>query len=133
MLLERWWLVLPVWKQFSNRVKCPSGFESVLIAKSKRIASIVKYMSALALCSFILIHDLITFASPNEEKLIAMENALFSQNLFCPIERNNCSMDALFQMLKPIIWLLLEKGVKILVSTIGSNGVLLCTKRESIS
>lgn len=75
----------------------------------------------------------ITFASPNEDELIAMANALSSQNLFCPIERNNCSTDTLFQMLKPAIWLLLEKGVKILVLTIGSDGVLLCTKGESIS
>ncbi|KAK5836975.1 hypothetical protein PVK06_012781 [Gossypium arboreum] len=96
----------------------PVWFEPVSIAKSERIAPIVKY---------------ITFASPNEDELIAMANALSSQNLFCPIERNNCSTDTLFQMLKPAIWLLLEKGVKILVLTIGSDGVLLCTKGESIS
>ncbi|KAB2035641.1 hypothetical protein ES319_D04G166700v1 [Gossypium barbadense] len=96
----------------------PVWFEPVSIAKSKRIAPIVKY---------------ITFASPNEDELIAMANALSSQNLFRPIERNNCSTDTLFQMLKPAIWLLLEKGVKILVLTIGSDGVLLCTKGESIS
>ncbi|KAG4205439.1 hypothetical protein ERO13_A04G104400v2 [Gossypium hirsutum] len=57
----------------------PVWFEPVSIAKSERIAPIVKYM------------------------------------------------------LKPAIWLLLEKGVKILVLTIGSDGVLLCTKGESIS
>ncbi|MFQ6637323.1 hypothetical protein Gotur_012633, partial [Gossypium turneri] len=34
-------------------------FEPVLIAKSKRIAPIVKYMSALVLCNFVLICDTI--------------------------------------------------------------------------
>ncbi|MBA0820152.1 hypothetical protein Gohar_021952 [Gossypium harknessii] len=39
------------------------------------------------------------------------------------IERNNCSTDTLFLMLKPAIWLFLEKGVKILVLTIGLDGL----------
>ncbi|KAE8707594.1 hypothetical protein F3Y22_tig00110383pilonHSYRG00342 [Hibiscus syriacus] len=93
----------------------PVWFEPVSIAKSKRIAPIVEY---------------ITFASPNEDELIAMANALSSENLFCPIEKNKCSTDTLFQMLKPAIWLLLQKGVKVLVLTIGSEGVILCTKGE---
>ncbi|KAK8636519.1 hypothetical protein V6N13_124265 [Hibiscus sabdariffa] len=93
----------------------PVWFEPVSIAKSKRIAPIVKY---------------ITFASPNEDELIAMANALSSGNLFPPIEKNKCSTDTLFQMLKPAIWLLLQKGVKVLVLTIGSDGVILCTKGE---
>ncbi|XVE93556.1 hypothetical protein REPUB_Repub01dG0205100 [Reevesia pubescens] len=96
----------------------PVWFEPVSIAKSKRIAPVVKY---------------ITFASPNDDELIAMANALSSDNMFCPIERNKCSSDTLFQMLKPAIWLLLEKGVKILVVTIGSDGVLLCSKGEASS
>ncbi|XWS68178.1 hypothetical protein CRYUN_Cryun04dG0069000 [Craigia yunnanensis] len=96
----------------------PVWFEPVSLAKSIRIAAVVKY---------------ITFASPNEDKLIAMANTLFSDNMFRPLERNKCSMDTLFQMLKPAIWLLLEKGVQILVVTIGSDGVLLCSKREPSS
>ncbi|MBA0814949.1 hypothetical protein Gohar_020741, partial [Gossypium harknessii] len=107
--------------QLAAESNVPVWFEPVSIAKSKRIAPIVKYVSMLVLCSFILIRDTITFASPNEDELIAMANALSSQNLFRPIERNNCSTDTLFQMLKPAIWLLLEKGVKILVLTIGSD------------
>ncbi|XVF01441.1 hypothetical protein REPUB_Repub04eG0089500 [Reevesia pubescens] len=93
----------------------PVWFEPVSIVKSKRIAPVVKY---------------ITFASPNEDELIAMANALSSEHIFRPIERNKCSMDTLFQILKPAIWLLLEKGVKFLVVTIGSDGVLLCSKGE---
>ncbi|XP_039044852.1 pseudouridine kinase-like [Hibiscus syriacus] len=93
----------------------PVWFEPISIAKSKRIAPIVKYIS---------------FASPNEDELIAMANALSSGNLFSPIEKHKCSSDTLFQMLKPAIWLLLQKGVKVLVLTIGSDGVILCTKGE---
>ncbi|XWS39828.1 hypothetical protein CRYUN_Cryun18bG0088000 [Craigia yunnanensis] len=96
----------------------PVWFEPVSIAKSKRIAPVVKY---------------ITFASPNEDELISMANALSPDNMFRPIERNKCSIGTLFQMLKPAIWLLLEKGVKILVVTIGSDGVLLCSKGEPSS
>ncbi|XP_039047092.1 uncharacterized protein LOC120187449 isoform X2 [Hibiscus syriacus] len=93
----------------------PVWFEPVSVAKSKRIAPIVKY---------------ITFASPNEDELIAMANALSSENLFRPIENNKCSTDTSFQMLKPAIWFLFQKGVKVLVLTIGSDGVILCTKGE---
>ncbi|XVE49402.1 hypothetical protein DITRI_Ditri01bG0080000 [Diplodiscus trichospermus] len=96
----------------------PVWFEPVSIAKSKRIAPVVKY---------------ITFASPNEDELIAMANSLSSDNMFRSIERNKCSVDTLFQMLKPAIWVLLEKGVKILVVTIGSDGVLLCSRGEPSS
>ncbi|XP_022725678.1 uncharacterized protein LOC111282039 [Durio zibethinus] len=104
--------------QIAAESNVPVWFEPVSIAKSKRIAPVVKY---------------VTFASPNEDELIAMANALSSDNMFRPIERNNCSMNTLFQMLKPAIWLLLEKGVKILVVTIGSDGVLLCSKGEPSS
>ncbi|KAE8663760.1 purple acid phosphatase 2 [Hibiscus syriacus] len=90
----------------------PVWFEPISIAKSKRIAPII------------------SFASPNEDELIAMANALSSGNLFSPIEKHKCSSDTLFQMLKPAIWLLLQKGVKVLVLTIGSDGVILCTKGE---
>ncbi|XVF44926.1 hypothetical protein PTKIN_Ptkin02bG0162300 [Pterospermum kingtungense] len=96
----------------------PVWFEPVSIAKSERIAPVVKY---------------ITFASPNEDELIAMANALSSSVKFHPVERNKCSIDSLFQMLKPAIWFLLEKGVKILVVTIGSDGVLLCSRGEPSS
>lgn len=58
-----------------------------------------------------------------------MANALSSGNVFPPIQRGNkYSTESLFQMLKPAIWLLLEKGVRILVVTLGSDGVFLCSK-----
>ncbi|OMO63419.1 hypothetical protein COLO4_32449 [Corchorus olitorius] len=104
--------------QIAAESDIPVWFEPVSVAKSKRIAPVVKY---------------VTFASPNEDELIAMANALSSDNTFHPIEKNNHSTDALFQKLKLAIWLLLEKGVKILVLTIGSDGVILCSKGEPSS
>ncbi|OMO73778.1 hypothetical protein CCACVL1_17148 [Corchorus capsularis] len=104
--------------QIAAESDIPVWFEPVSVAKSKRIVPVVKY---------------ITFASPNEDELIAMANALSSDNMFHPIEKNKYSTDALFQKLKPAIWLLLEKGVKILVLTIGSDGVILCSKGEPSS
>lgn len=62
-----------------------------------------------------------------------MANALSSDNMFHPIERSKYPLDTFFQMLKPAIWLLLDKGVKILVLTIGSDGVLLCSRGEPSS
>ncbi|GMY05852.1 pseudouridine kinase [Fagus crenata] len=73
----------------------PVWFEPVSVAKSRRVASVAKY---------------VTVASPNEDELIAMANALSGANVFPPIERgNNYSTESLFQKLKPAIWLLLEK------------------------
>ncbi|MFQ6635998.1 hypothetical protein Gotur_012489, partial [Gossypium turneri] len=43
----------------ATKSNVPVGFEPVSIAKSKIIALIVKYMSALSCCSFILIRDLV--------------------------------------------------------------------------
>ncbi|KAK3021788.1 hypothetical protein RJ639_045110, partial [Escallonia herrerae] len=95
----------------------PVWFEPVSVAKSKRVASVAKY---------------ITFASPNEDELIAMANALSFGDLFRPVQisggKSKCSIESLFQMLKPAIWVLLEKGIKVVVLTLGSNGVLLCAK-----
>lgn len=74
----------------------------------------------------------ITFASPNEDELIAMANALSCKDVFHPIQRDDvgtkCSIESLFQMLKPAILVLLEKGIKVVVLTLGSDGVLLCSK-----
>ena len=58
-----------------------------------------------------------------------MANALSCANVFPPIERGNKdSTESLFQKLKPAIWLLLEKGIGIVVVTLGSDGVFLCSK-----
>ncbi|XP_061354740.1 pseudouridine kinase [Gastrolobium bilobum] len=97
--------------------ECPVWFEPVSVTKSRRISSIVKY---------------VTFASPNEDELIAMANALSGGDQFHPLieshYKNNLSSVSLFQMLKPAIWVLLEKGIKVVLVTLGSNGVFLCSK-----
>ena len=61
-----------------------------------------------------------------------MANALSGGDLFCPLKenhkKNNLSAVSLFQMLKPAIWVLLEKGIKVVLVTLGSSGVFLCSK-----
>ncbi|KAL5562616.1 hypothetical protein UlMin_032363 [Ulmus minor] len=99
--------------------KIPVWFEPVSVAKSRRIVSIANYVS---------------FASPNEDELIAMANALSGAEVFSysPVEsdnsRNKFSVACKFQMLKPAIWMLLEKGIKIVLVTLGRDGVFLCSK-----
>ncbi|KAB2603065.1 ribokinase [Pyrus ussuriensis x Pyrus communis] len=99
--------------QLAAESKIPVWFEPVSVAKSRRINSISKYVS---------------FASPNEDELVAMANALSGGIVFSPIERDQCSTETLFHMLKPAVWVLLEKGIKIVVVTVGSDGVFLCSK-----
>lgn len=98
----------------------PVWFEPVSFAKSRRIAPIREY---------------VTFASPNEDELIAMANALSSREVFHRIKNeaagNKYSVDYLFQMLKPAICVLLEKGIKVVIVTLGPDGVFFCTKGES--
>ncbi|KAK9184290.1 hypothetical protein WN943_024638 [Citrus x changshan-huyou] len=91
----------------------PVWFEPVSVTKSRRITSVVKY---------------ITVVSPNEDELVAMANALSGENMFRPIDRNKHSAESLFQTLKPAILVLLEKGIRLVVLTLGSDGVLLCSK-----
>ncbi|XP_028077247.1 uncharacterized protein LOC114279222 isoform X2 [Camellia sinensis] len=115
-------LLLEHWKSagLSLDVAAESGipvwFEPVSVVKSKRVVSVVKH---------------ITFASPNEDELIAMANALSCGEVFSPIQKDNkknkCSTESLFQMLRPAIWVLLEEGIKVVVVTLGSDGVLLCS------
>ncbi|KAI9122715.1 hypothetical protein K1719_006555 [Acacia pycnantha] len=94
--------------------ECPVWFEPVSVTKSKRITSIVKH---------------VTYTSPNEDELIAMANALLGADAFHPLKANhNLSALSLFHMLKPAIWVLLEKGIKVVVLTLGSKGLILCSK-----
>ncbi|THG11071.1 hypothetical protein TEA_021830 [Camellia sinensis var. sinensis] len=110
----------PVMMVDANLMAAESGipvwFEPVSVVKSKRVVSVVKH---------------ITFASPNEDELIAMANALSCGEVFSPIQKDNkknkCSTESLFQMLRPAIWVLLEEGIKVVVVTLGSDGVLLCS------
>ncbi|KAL5987074.1 hypothetical protein ACLOJK_041070 [Asimina triloba] len=65
-----------------------------------------------------------------------MANALSHGNEFHPIKRldkngNRLSVEFLFQMLKPAICVLLEKGIKVIIVTLGSDGVLLCSSEWS--
>lgn len=58
-----------------------------------------------------------------------MANALSSEEVFQSIQSNDSySIKKLFQMLKPAICVLLDKGIKIVLVTLGSNGVFLCFK-----
>ncbi|KAF2305886.1 hypothetical protein GH714_008653 [Hevea brasiliensis] len=105
--------------QVAAEYNIPVWFEPVSVAKSMRITSIVNN---------------VTFASPNEDELIAMANALSCGNTFHPVEKDNCrkcSTESLFQMLKPAILVLLEKGIKIVVVTLGADGVFLCSKEPN--
>ncbi|KAK2380713.1 hypothetical protein P8452_36890 [Trifolium repens] len=96
---------------------CPVWFEPVSVTKSRRISSIAKY---------------VTFASPNEDELIAMANALSGSDEFRPLKENhkkdNLSAGSFFQILKPAALVLLENGIKVVLVTLGSNGVFLCSK-----
>ncbi|ONK59839.1 uncharacterized protein A4U43_C08F11490 [Asparagus officinalis] len=94
----------------------PVWFEPVSVAKATRIASVAKY---------------ITIASPNEDELIAMANALSSEEEFRAMKQKLTrmkeeSIDSSFHILKPAISLLLEKGIKVLVVTLGANGIFVC-------
>ncbi|KAL0283593.1 UNVERIFIED_CONTAM: hypothetical protein Sradi_7223500 [Sesamum radiatum] len=71
---------------------------------------------------------IITFTSPNEDELVAMANALSLGDKFLPIQRDcgsvKFSVDSLFRALKPTIWVLLEKGVRVVIVTLGADGKL---------
>jgi len=78
----------------------------------------------------------ITCTSPNEIELVAMANSL-SPSLkynFHKIEQFKEKADAvgyLFEMLSPAMFFLLEKGIKLLIITLGSNGVFICCKEHT--
>ncbi|GAB4853923.1 hypothetical protein Ancab_018132 [Ancistrocladus abbreviatus] len=103
--------------QMASQSGIPVWFEPVSVAKSKRVASIVKH---------------ITFASPNEHELIAMAIALSDGIVFEPIQRNHSetkwSIESLFRMLKSAILVLLDNGIKCVLVTLGSDGAFLCSR-----
>ncbi|KAG7011692.1 putative pentatricopeptide repeat-containing protein [Cucurbita argyrosperma subsp. argyrosperma] len=102
--------------QIAAEYDTPVWFEPVSVAKSRRVASVAKYIS---------------FTSPNEDELIAMANALSGQDLFSPIKRDNTitsSIESFFEQLKSAVWVLLEKGIKVVILTVGSRGVFVCSK-----
>lgn len=95
----------------------PVWFEPVSVAKSKRVAAIANY---------------ITFASPNEHELIAMADSLSHENRFHPIQRDHGktknSTESLFKELRPAILVLLQKGIKYVLVTLGPDGAFLCSR-----
>eukprot|EP01018_Ginkgo_biloba_P006502 Gb_29184 [translate_table: standard] len=100
----------------------PVWFEPVSITKSVRVRSILKFVTVL---------------SPNEAELIAMAEAVSSIDYFHSLktlEKDGKSMkiEAIYELLKPSISVLLEEGVKLIALTLGSHGVLLCF-RETCS
>ncbi|CAL9073528.1 pseudouridine kinase-like [Musa acuminata AAA Group] len=103
--------------QIAAAAGIPVWFEPVSVKKSTRIATVVNY---------------ITCASPNEKELIAMANALSSRKQFkfhCESTKGQRqSVESLFQMLKPAICFLLDKGIKLLIVTLGPEGVFLCIR-----
>jgi receptor expression-enhancing protein 5/6 len=61
-----------------------------------------------------------------------MANVLSGSDEFRPLKekhkKDNLSAGSLFQILKPAVLVLLEKGIKVVLVTLGSNGVFLCSK-----
>uniref|UniRef100_A0A0D9ZV18 Carbohydrate kinase PfkB domain-containing protein n=1 Tax=Oryza glumipatula TaxID=40148 RepID=A0A0D9ZV18_9ORYZ len=99
----------------------PVFFEPVSLAKGSRIAPIAKY---------------ITYTSPNEIELVAMANSLSppEKYTFVKMEQSKNKAKAveyLFEMLSPAMFFLLEKGIKFLLVTLGSNGVFVCCKEST--
>lgn len=77
----------------------------------------------------------VTCTTPNEIELIAMANALSPSVKYDFHKMDQCKDTAetvkhLFEMLSPAIFFLLEKGIKLLIVTLGSNGVFVCCKRH---
>ena len=98
----------------------PVLFEPVSVVKSSRIAPIAEH---------------ITCTSPNEIELIAMANTLSTPGKYNFVKLEQCnnkaeSVDYLFEMLSPAMFFLLEKGIKLLLVTLGSNGVFICCREH---
>ncbi|CAL4900292.1 unnamed protein product [Urochloa decumbens] len=99
----------------------PVLFEPVSVVKSRRVAPIAKY---------------VTCTSPNEIELVAMANSLSPTTKYNFQKMEQCkdkaeAVERLFEMLRPAMFFLLEKGIKLLVVTLGSNGVFICCKEHT--
>ncbi|CAL4907736.1 unnamed protein product [Urochloa decumbens] len=99
----------------------PVLFEPVSVVKSRRIVPIAKY---------------VTCTSPNEIELVAMANSLSPTVKYNFQKMEHCkdkarAVECLFEMLRPAMFFLLEKGIKLLVVTLGSNGVFICCKEHT--
>ncbi|KAF4404234.1 hypothetical protein G4B88_014690 [Cannabis sativa] len=97
--------------QIAASSNTPVWFEPVSVAKSRRIVSVAKY---------------VTFVSPNEYEIISMANALTGGSEFSFSSFESDNIESLLQRLKPAIRVLLKNGIKFVVVTLGSKGMLLC-------
>ncbi|PHU25671.1 hypothetical protein BC332_04003 [Capsicum chinense] len=103
--------------QMAAESDTPVWFMPVSVTKSRKIAPVVHNVS---------------FVSATEDELIAMANAISGGEAYAPARRvSSRPVESFFEMLKPAIWLLLDKGVKVIVITIGPDGVFLCSKSKS--
>jgi sugar/nucleoside kinase (ribokinase family) len=78
----------------------------------------------------------ITCTSPNEIELVAMANSLspsvkYNFHKIEQFKEKADSVEYLFEMLSPAMFFLLEKGIKLLIVTLGSNGVFICCKEHT--
>nr|APF31932.1 putative fructokinase 6 [Saccharum spontaneum] len=99
----------------------PVLFEPVSVVKSRRIAPVAEY---------------VTCTSPNEIELVAMANSLspsvkYNFHKIEQFKEKADSVEYLFEMLSPAMFFLLEKGIKLLIVTLGSNGVFICCKEHT--
>ncbi|KAM6588448.1 hypothetical protein CsatA_011053 [Cannabis sativa] len=101
--------------QIAASSNTPVWFEPVSVAKSRRIVSVAKY---------------VTFVSPNEYEIISMANALTGGSEFSFSSFESDNIESLLQRLKPAIRVLLKNGIKFVVVTLGSKGMLLCSNGE---
>lgn len=62
-----------------------------------------------------------------------MANALSTSDIFSTIKSEDIAklaVESLFCLLRPAILVLLNSGIKVVVTTLGSDGLLLCLKKE---
>uniref|UniRef100_A0A0D3G405 MaoC-like domain-containing protein n=2 Tax=Oryza barthii TaxID=65489 RepID=A0A0D3G405_9ORYZ len=119
--LLKYWRSAGLCTDVAHESGVPVFFEPVSLAKGSRIAPIAKY---------------ITYTSPNEIELVAMANSLSppEKYTFVKMEQSKNKAKAveyLFEMLSPAMFFLLEKGIKFLLVTLGSNGVFVCCKEST--
>ncbi|KAF3790684.1 Pseudouridine kinase [Nymphaea thermarum] len=104
--------------QLAEASHTPVWFEPVSVIKSKRIETIIDYVQ---------------FISPNEDELLAMADAVSSGYATYSFQTGKSatyrhSAETLLQNLKPAIRVLQEKGIDVILLTLGSNGAFLCLK-----
>ncbi|PWZ10579.1 hypothetical protein Zm00014a_042050 [Zea mays] len=82
------------------------------------------------------VQAVITCTSPNEIELVAMANSLspsvkYNFHKIEQFKEKADTVEYIFEMLSPAMFFLLEKGIKLLIVTLGSNGVFVCCKEHT--